>query len=307
MRLRGVCIALAALALAACSQRPAGSWADASKWYHSGDGMCGADVFYVLSTNSLSSPDADGQDTYVAALTETELDAMDHECFFVKSFFGDEFRFFSPYYHQTTMSSITLPEEELRPLSEAASQEVCDAFDFYFEHLSEERPFILAGFSQGGQHVLALLKHMSEEQYSRCVAAYVMGYRVSEEDLASPHVRAAAGATDIGVTVSFNSVVATSDIWPYVTDGAATCINPVNWRTDSTPAPWVYKGDDMVVHVDEQAHVLVVDDVDPADYYRPALAPLTEPGNLHIGDLLFYGAALGANASERLQAYYSAE
>ena len=43
--------------------------------------------------------------------------------------------------------------------------------------------FILAGFSQGAMLTIDLLKHMTDEQFSRMVANYMLGYRLSEKDL----------------------------------------------------------------------------------------------------------------------------
>jgi hypothetical protein len=55
--------------------------------------------------------------------------------------------------------------------------------------------------------VLDLLKHMTDEQYNRMVAAYAIGYRITEEDCKNKHICPAKGETETGVTISFNSAL----------------------------------------------------------------------------------------------------
>ena len=84
-----------------------------------------------------------------------------------------------------------------------------------------------------------------------------------------------------------------------VSGGAVTCINPINWTVDATPAQLVYKGDTMTVSIDPKAHVLVVDtDADKA--YNPAFTKWFGPGCLHTQDLLFYLPYIRENILLRL-------
>jgi len=298
-----ILVAAALAALAGCGRNTvAEQYADSAFWYTRG-GEAAADVFYIVSTNVVGSFDMDGNESYLALLTDEERATMDKEFAYVANAFGDSLNFYAPYYHQYTLNSITLSKDEFMPLRGVASDEVCEAFDYYIEHFNEGRPFVLAGFSQGAMHVIDVLKHMSDEQYARCVAAYSIGYRLSEEDLAEPHVKAALGETDLGVTVSFNSVSDTSAIWPAISEGAATCMNPVNWCTDSTPAPLFIDGCSTTVSVNPEYNVLVVDGVDAEKYFISSLSSYCKIGNLHLGDLLFYSDLIGRNARKRAFVY----
>lgn len=289
-----------ALLLILVSCREKAGFEGTDQWYTSG-GAAQADVFYVVSTNVASGIGEDGKDTYLALLTPEDKALMDNEFAFAAGMFGDSLNFFAPYYHQFTLSSMALGEDEFMPLRRRASDEVADAFDHYIEHMNGGRPFILAGFSQGAMHIIDILKHMTDEQFSRCAGAYAIGYRVSTEDLRHPHVNAAVSATDYGGIVSFNSVSDTTAIWPYITDGAAICMNPVSWCSDTTAAPFMYDDSAATVRVDKAHNVLVVDGLDPGKYFIPSLADYCKVGNLHLGDLLFYADHIGANA--RLRAY----
>lgn len=272
-------------------------WGDAGSWY---DGIREADtekadVFYVLSTNVLSSVDSAGVESFNALLGDGEREIMNMEFAYMDDLFGDSFNFYAPYYHQFTMSS-TLSEDNYAAAYGVAVEDVESAFDYYMAHFNNGRPFVLAGFSQGAMHVLSLLKHMTDEQYSRMVAAYMMGYRVTAEDLEHPHVVAAEDATTKGVTVSFNSVADTSAIWHSITDGAATCINPVTWTTDSTPAPMFYGEDSLSISVLPEYNVLLVGDIDVDSYVFAPLEPFVARGNLHHWDILFYHDYIRENA-----------
>lgn len=291
-------IILAVLTLVSCRGKAVSQYADSNYWYSS-DQLSDVDVFYVASTNVADGLDENGTDTYLARLNDDDRYLLAKEFAFVRSMFGEKMNFYAPYYHQFTLSSMALAEDRFMPLRATASAEVCDAFDYYMANMNDGRRFILAGFSQGAMHILDILRHMSDEQYSRMVVAYSIGYRVSADDLAHPHIVAATSATDTGVTVSFNSVSSPDAIWPAITDGAATCINPVNWQTDATPASIQIDGIDATVHVDTTYHVLVVEGLTPEKYAIPSLKDFCEIGNYHLGDLLFYADSIGSNASDR--------
>ena len=52
-----------------------------------------------------------------------------------------------------------------------AMGDVREAFRYYIENLNEGRPFVLAGFSQGAQALVELLKELPESLHERMVAA----------------------------------------------------------------------------------------------------------------------------------------
>ena len=268
--------------------------ADAVEWYtgtaNPDPSKC--DVFYICATEVLSS----GDDSPRAHLTEEDKEALRREMSHMEKAFGEEFNFFSPYYHQYTLESISLPEEEFASAWDDVSEELCGAFEEYLEHLNGGRPFILAGFSQGGNGVLDILKSMDDEAYSRLVVAYMMGYRLTGEDLSHPHIKAAEDERSRGVTVSFNSVTTPDQVWPLITDGAAVCTNPLNWTTGSTPATLFFDGDTASVSVDPEACVLVVSGLDSEKYRFPLLDEYVPQGCLHHWDLLFYNDSIRENA-----------
>ena len=94
--------------------------------------------------------------------------------------------------------------------------DVRKAFAYYLEHYNNGRPFILAGFSQGAMAVVDLLKSMDDSTYSRLVAAYVIGYKVTDTNA---HISPAQDSADLGVTICYNSVRDNSCAIPFLSDG----------------------------------------------------------------------------------------
>lgn len=265
------------------------------------------DVIYFVSTEVLSAQDLRGSVSWQSQLIPSDLGAMREEMKYVEgNMFYEDFNFSAPYYHQFTFDAIwQLDRQDFQVVYDNVAREACEAFDYYMDNINNGRPFVLAGYSQGAMLTVDILKHMTDEQYSRMIACYTIGFRLSAEDLRHPHIKAATGETGRGVVISFNSVQTKDAIWPFLTEGAATCINPVNWKTDTTPATFTYDGTSNEVHVDAQSNVLLVKTDNPQyfyDYYGKAKfygdAGVSRD-NLHHWDLLFYTRMIHDNALKR--------
>lgn len=271
-------------------------WESDSAWYIAKDTIRPdrIDLVYLVSTDVTSATDANGRKTYRSQLTQEDRKAISKELAYVETNIGQgDFNYIAPYYHQFTFESISLPADSFQAEYDKVAAEVCEAFDHYMKHTNNGRKFALVGFSQGGMLVLDVLKHMTGEQYRQMVAAYAIGYRISASDMECPHIIPASDESTPGVTVSYNSALTVSGIWPFVAGGAAAAINPVNWKTDSTLATFTYKGSSHKVHLDPTTKLLIVE-TDKADDYRHwTNNPVYQSANvsldcLHHWDLLFY-------------------
>ena len=74
-----------------------------------------------------------------------------------------------------------------------------------------------------------------ENLRNNLVAAYLIGYTVTDEDLAMAKLECAEGEADTGVVITYNTQSPTSVGGPMLMEGAH-CINPLNWKTDDTYA-----------------------------------------------------------------------
>ena len=158
------------------------------------------------------------------------------------------------------------------------------------------------GYSQGGYAVVELLKHLTAEQASRMVAAYVIGYQVTASDLQHPNIRAAQSATDTGVTICYNSVASSDAEIPILSGQTAIGINPVNWRTDATPATFVYDydgaNDTITATLDTVSHLTVIEGYDGT---CPILPFVGKKGNYHGLEIPLYYRSLKQNIALRCE------
>ena len=186
------------------------------------------------------------------------------------------------------------------------------------------RPFILAGHSQGSAIcTLVLQKYFKEhpEYYKRMVAAYIIGFSVTKDELkANPHLKFATGENDTGVIVSWNTEGA-KNIKTNAPNAAtlpnAISINPLNWKLDATYAPASKNLGSLVP--DEKTGKTRIGDLGADAQVVPArgvivtnakfepmeLTELFGPQSFHNGDYIFYYNNLKDNVAKRIAAYRS--
>lgn len=277
-------------------------YADSRLWYNDANevGDREFDVFYLIPTTVLDRVDAGGDTLHHAdPLNESDRALMDPSFVLAQEIFGSEANFYSPYYSQITLESWR-NDSLVASRFPHAFDDVKQAFQYYMTYINNGRPFVLAGFSQGGKCVVELLKTLTADQNRQMVAAYVVGYRVTASDtLNYKQIKPALGETDTGVTISYNSMsdpaAACAALSP-----SAICINPINWKTTSQKAQL---NDTVTVSVNNQHNVLIVEGFSPDSYYRPALDYLFKRGNYHLMELSFYRKNLSENVKRRFQAY----
>ena len=315
------CIALLLLLFASCGNRKdstrtvaaeyipeAPDYADRTMWYTRTNSTVErpADVFYLVSTWETDWTTGNGRTCHYADVhNATHRANMDKEISRIADYMGDAGDFYSPYYRHITIEAwATLNEDTISNRFRTAFSDVQRAFDTFLKKRPDpDRPFVLAGFSQGGKAVVELLKTMPEDVASRLVAAYVLGYKVTSADtLATENIRPARGAMDTGVTVCYNSVSDVRYIQPVVAAPCAMCINPVNWHTDATPATL---HDTITVSVSPEHHVLVVKGYSGSEY-QPILGILNV-GDFHSAEPWLYQECLRENIRARVEAYYNEE
>ena len=257
----------------------------------------GADIFYVVSTWEEDWKTEDGRICHYADVWN--LEHREHmrslEINKVAAYMSPGNRFFAPYYRHTTIDAwVTQNEDTLMRRAQLAMDDVRAAFDHFQAQRDQNRPLIIAGFSQGGLAVVELLKHIDDDTYRQLAAAYVLGYKVTEANMAQcSHIRPAEGETDTGVTICYNTVKDVKYIKPIIS-ASDICINPVNWCTDATPA---ILHDTITVTVSPAYHVLVVSGYSGSEY-----APnkdLINVGDIHSCEPWLYSECLAKNIAVR--------
>ena len=296
------------LAACGCSHKTyipqAPDYKDTTMWFTADDDAegTGADIFYVVSTWE-EDWQHEGTVCHYADVWNAEHRAnMAKEISRVAAYMAPGNRFYAPYYrHMTIDGWVTGNEELIQRRTRLSMADVCEAFDTFIARRDNSRPLVIAGFSQGGMAVVELLKHISDETYSRLAAAYVMGYKLTPDDTLCAHIRPAKGETDTGVAICYNTVKDVKYVQPVIV--ASCCaINPVNWHTDATPA---ILHDTITVTLDPTAHVLVVSGYSGSEYapYRDFI----NVGDIHSCEPWLYSDCIRQNIEKRIAGFKGLE
>ena len=238
-----------------------------------------------------------------------------------RGIFEETGRLFSPYYRQMSINAYTLPEAERVKAREIAYTDISAAFRWYLRNENDGRGIILAGFSQGGEMCLELLKEYyggesaeAQALRERLIAVYSIGWMVTEEMTSSyPQIVPAAGETDTGTVVCFDCEDGTVSETIIIPRGMkALSINPLNWKTDGTPADKslnrgaVFEAGGEPIpalcgaYIGEKGE-LIVTDITAADY-PPGLDIFPE-GAYHLYDYMFFFTNLKENVAARTAAW----
>ena len=234
--------------------------------------------------------------------------------------FEESCNVYAPFYRQFTVGRLLdMIENSPESLYYCASQDIYNMLDYYFENLNEGRPFILAGHSQGSVWLTVILEdYMKEhpEYLENMVAAYAIGYSVTEEYLArNPHLKFAEGKDDAGVIISYNTEGAgNKDQYNCVVKEGAIAINPINWKRDNTYASKeenmgsldsageiIYNYADA--RVDTERGVVVCDSVELSQETQMALKEYFGSESFHLQDYSLYFMNLQQNVADRINTF----
>ena len=189
------------------------------------------------------------------------------------------------------------------------------------QHENNGRPFVLAGFSQGAEMCLRLLKEFGDESFVKnsMVACYAIGWRFTPQEAAEyPYIQPAKCADDLGKVIIFNSEAPEVTSSAIVPEGVKSfAINPLTWNCGTQKAPKTlnagacftdYSG--VVVrevpqltgcYIDSVRGTLKVTDVDKKEFV-PGL-PLFTEGVYHIYDYQFFYRNLQQNVNLRIKTF----
>ena len=303
-------------------------YSDRSHWFQIPDIVKDVDTVYFYPT--LIDGEMEGDISYAAIDNEEMLSGVGSVYLGQASVFEESTNVFVPYYRQASMKREMEVFMETgnndAALVDYALPDACAALDYYFENYNGGRPFILAGHSQGsmlGKLVLKTYFKDHPERYGRMVAAYLLGYSVTQGDLdAFPHLRFASGEADTGVIVSWNVEgpinVETNALSMVVLEGSIA-INPLNWRRDETYAPASKNLGSLVMNADqgtvemgdigadaqvnvERGVVVTNADAEPVSNYLEVFGPQS----FHMGDYAFYYMNIRDNVAKRIAAFREA-
>jgi len=229
---------------------------------------------------------------------------------------------YAPYYRQDDARYFLSlsPEEQDKLVGGIPKTDVFAAFDYFIKNYNMGRPFILAGHSQGSTVMAYLLSGYMKEHpdvYSRMIAAYAIGYSITDEYLAkNPHLKFAEGPNDTGVIISYNTEAPRITGKNLLVMPGAISINPIFWTREETLATageslgsllveddgkTVFKKNYADARVNKERGVVVCSTVDSEKLHAKNIR--IGKGIYHLYDFSFYYYNLRENAANRAQHY----
>lgn len=277
------------------------------------------DVFYVYPSSWNKD---ENEDFNVCPVTHPGMRRGADTVFSVQaSIFFPLANVYAPYYRQADPMAI-LPldfDERKRLICTIPYNDVKSAFQYYIERFNNGRPFILSAHSQGSEILRELIfdymKH-HPDVYSRMVAAYLIGYGITETELKeNPHAKFAQRANDTGVIISYNTEAPGVKSANPTVPGGSLLINPLSWRRDESLAPAGMNAGSLITgrgklefyksladaKIDLEKRVLICSSIDAGLYGGPPML-----GTFHMLDYALYYLNLRKNAALRIKSYFSA-
>ncbi|MBC2778102.1 DUF3089 domain-containing protein [Parasphingopyxis marina] len=281
-------------------------------------------VFYVLPTTYLDSDRWNAPLRSPAALERQRLFASSQA-----SVFNDIGEVWAPLYRQAVIGAFMTERRESEVSLHYAYRDVEAAFDYFLSQIGEDRPFILAGHSQGALHLLTLLReHIAgTDAQGRIAAAYIIGWPISvEADLPALPLPPCETARSSNCIIAFQSFADPADphqvrrIYDETTgytgaprrETSLLCINPLTGTRDGVAGAEANNGalvpdgnmenatlepNRIPARCDEQG--LLVIGQPPEGYDRYVL-----PGNnYHVFDFLLFWANLREDVARRTSAF----
>lgn len=295
------------------------NYADSSNWAvlpHRSQDEQPADVFFVAPTVFMGSDTEFNMPLGNPELNRKFTGAINMQ----KAIYNKEAAFYAPYYRQAGLNVFVAGGYNLNNCyTNIAYTDVKHAFKYFLNNYNNNRPFVLAGFSQGAYIVLELMKDVLKDQNinKRLVAAYIIGWPLTEADLKQAKwLKPAKKENDTGVIISFNTEAIGITASPVVPGGSIS-INPLSWKTDKEIALYTlnegavftdYDGNEVKeiryltgAYIDSLRGTLKVTDIKPEDY--PPLLSIFEEGVYHMYDYQFFFRNLQNNVPKRIAEY----
>lgn len=278
-----------------------------------------ADVFYVHPTTALGS-------TWNAPIDEPAVvEATTRGGTLIQaSAFNACCAVYAPRYRQAHGRAFVQPDAESRRAVEVAYADISAAFDEFLER-TDDRPFIVAGHSQGAILGARLVRERiaGTPLHARLVAAYLPGGTVRPETFGAA-VPVCDRPTQTGCVVAWNArgphYVPNEmelDADDEATMRGRTCVNPITWTTDGahapasanagavffdTDAPALQPGFADAQCVDGTLVVTIMGDPE-RDVMGTLLLWTIGPENYHPVEIQLFYADLRRNAAQRVAAF----
>jgi hypothetical protein len=233
----------------------------------------------------------------------------------------------APRYRQAAYGAFLLKSADATRALDFAYADVKAAFDEFLRQVPKDEPIILAGHSQGSLHLSRLLMERGRELKGRLVAAYVVGWPVSDSaDLPPMGLRACTHPEEVGCVLSWLTFSEPAnpdlilDAWKGTRGPTGVrrerrdivCVNPLTGTRGGEAPPAANPGT-LVPSADLSSATLVRGAVGARCgngflYLQgdiPPLGPFVLPGNnYHVYDYALFWTAIARDSFRRTEAWH---
>lgn len=239
------------------------------------------------------------------------------------SVFEEVGNIYAPFYRQADALYILDTNNNIKNkekyFNDIPKKDALAAFDYFIKNYNNNKPFILIGHSQGAMMIKEILIDYfktNENLMNRLVAAYIIGYSVTTNDLEkNPHLKFARSEYDTGVIISYNTESSIFNGYnPTLLEGAIA-INPITWTLEEDEATkekslgsCFFAGTNYNIvsnfasaKVDKKRGVIKCDSINADDFY---IDGMFKKGNYHVYDIALYYNDLKENARKRVGAFW---
>lgn len=270
------------------------------------------DVFFVYPTVLFNDKDWI-MDTTIPDMRAAAMETVKTQA----SVFEGKANIYAPMYRQMNLAGLVLSDADAAPLQKIVHDDIWRALSYYLKYENNDRPFFLAGHSQGSM-ILAdlLLEHWgSTGTENRLIAALLIGWSLTPEELAAtPYVRMCERSDQTGCVVSYNTMAAGRQSAAPTLKKGALAVNPLSWTMDSVLVP--AKKNLGAVFFDDTGKAVTYPHFTSAQIVDGGL--IVQPGNIalvtvqgghfpegiyHAFDYSLFFNNLKANIAERIDAY----
>lgn len=278
-----------------------------SNWHNVQD-TSPIDVFFIHPTSYIGKK---GQKKWNADIDDQKVnDDVDQAPIrYQATIFNGAGKIYAPRYRQAHLHSFfTKRKADAKKALELAYQDVKNAFNYYIRHYNGNRPFIIAGHSQGSLHGMNLIKDLvdSTALQEKLVVAYLPGWPILKDQFQNIHPCKTREET--GCFCSWRTVK--EGYLPRLLHMPGKNIlvtNPVRWDLDPAPT----KKEDQLGGILRDFHTMrkalvavrIYEDLlwsTKPDF--PGSILLTKK-NYHIADYNLFYADVRRNAQDRVRAY----
>ena len=164
------------------------------------------DVFYIHPTGFYEKNWNSDMDRNKSAFERTEIMLANQA-----SAFNESCNIYAPEYRQATYFAFFDKNQNGKKALDLAYTDVESAFDYFIENNNNDKPFIVAGHSQGALHAQRLIinRIQGTSLQERFICAYAIGYMIPDNlyDDLFPSIKRSENYNDTNCIVSWSTVV----------------------------------------------------------------------------------------------------